>query len=36
MEFRFPDWHRLLVGAAPWSFLIEVTVRTLVVAALAG
>jgi hypothetical protein len=36
MEFPSPYWHRLLVGAAPWSFSIEVTVRTLVVAALAG
>jgi uncharacterized membrane protein YcaP (DUF421 family) len=30
-SYRFPDWSRLLVGTAPWTFLIEVTLRTLLV-----
>jgi len=30
MELKVFDWHRLLIGEAPASFLIEVLIRTLI------
>lgn len=29
-EIQLTDWHRILVGNAPWEFLLEVLVRSLI------
>jgi uncharacterized membrane protein YcaP (DUF421 family) len=30
-EIHFPDWQRLLLGNTPWEFMLEVTLRTLII-----